>query len=66
MARTKVQSTGGVAPPPAPARAAAARPAPRADAPTLSIVVAAYNEEDVLDLFFARLGETLAKLGESY
>ncbi len=66
MARTKVQSTGGVAPPPAPARAAAARTAPRADAPTLSIVVAAYNEEDVLDLFFARLGETLAKLGESY
>ncbi len=35
-------------------------------APTLSIVVAAYNEEDVLDLFFARLEEVLASLGESY
>ena len=65
MARTEVQSTGRVASPPAPARASA-RPASRADAPTLSIVVAAYNEEDVLDIFFARLEETLASLGESY
>lgn len=60
MARTTVQSTG----------AAAARPAsPRAGAgrePTLSIVVAAYNEEDVLDLFFARLQDVLATIGESY
>ncbi len=34
--------------------------------PTLSIVVAAYNEEDVLDLFFARLEEVLGGIGESY
>ncbi|WP_347313468.1 glycosyltransferase family 2 protein [Defluviimonas sp. SAOS-178_SWC] len=34
--------------------------------PTLSIVVAAYNEEDVLDLFFARLEAVLGGLGESY
>ena len=34
--------------------------------PTLSIVVAAYNEEDVLDLFFARLEEVLGRIGESY
>ncbi|MBC7142866.1 MAG: glycosyltransferase family 2 protein [Rhodobacteraceae bacterium] len=34
--------------------------------PTLSIVVAAYNEEDVLDLFFARLEEVLSGIGESY
>ncbi len=34
--------------------------------PTLSIVVAAYNEEEVLDLFFARLEEVLAGIGESY
>lgn len=40
----------------------------RADAtrPTLSIVVAAYNEEDVLDIFFERLESVLASLGESY
>lgn len=34
--------------------------------PTLSIVVAAYNEEEVLDIFFARLEEVLAGIGESY
>lgn len=36
------------------------------EVPTLSIVVAAYNEEDVLDLFFARLDEVLGGIGESY
>mgnify|MGYP001063538804 CR=1 FL=1 len=36
------------------------------EVPTLSIVVAAYNEEDVLDLFFARLEEVLGGIGESY
>lgn len=35
-------------------------------APVLSIVVAAFNEEDVLDLFFARLEEVLADVGETY
>ncbi len=40
-------------------------PAPVA-VPTLSIVVAAYNEEEVLDLFFARLEEVLGGIGESY
>ena len=40
----------------------AASPAP----PTLSIVVAAYNEEDVLHLLFARLHSVLEGLGESY
>lgn len=40
----------------------AASPAP----PTLSIVVAAYNEEDVLHLLFARLQSVLEGLGESY
>lgn len=34
--------------------------------PTLSIVVAAYNEEDVLEQFFARLEAVLEGLGESY
>ncbi len=34
--------------------------------PTLSIVVAAYNEEDVLHIFFAKLQAVLADLGESY
>jgi glycosyltransferase involved in cell wall biosynthesis len=32
----------------------------------LSIVVAAYNEEDVLDIFFARLEDVLAGLGVTY
>lgn len=40
-------------------------PGPEAP-PTLSIVVAAYNEEEVLDLFFARLEEVLGGIGESY
>ena len=35
-------------------------------APTLSLVVAAYNEEEVLGHFFARLEEVLAQIGESY
>lgn len=60
MARTTVQSTGAAAARPASPRAGAGR------APTLSIVVAAYNEEDVLDLFFARLQDVLATIGESY
>ena len=47
----------------APAAPAAAPPSGR---PTLSVVVAAYNEEEVLDILFARLGEVLASLGESY
>lgn len=34
--------------------------------PTLSIVVAAYNEEDVLGLFFDRLQQVLGGLGVSY
>ena len=38
----------------------------RQNPPTLSIVVAAYNEEDVLHLFFARLQAVLEDLGESY
>lgn len=58
MAPTKVD---------APVREAPAAPgAVPAGRPTLSIVVAAYNEEDVLDILFARLGEVLAGLGESY
>lgn len=61
MARTSVETRGRAAPHPAPARTGH-----REDAPTLSFVVAAYNEEDVLDLFFARLEEVLATLGESY
>lgn len=40
--------------------------APAAERPTLSLVVAAYNEEAVLDLFFARVEAVLASLGESY
>ncbi len=48
-------------------RSAGAADGPGAgDVPTLSIVVAAYNEEDVLDLFFARLEEVLGGIGESY
>ena len=34
--------------------------------PTLSIVVAAYNEEEVFGQFFARLDKVLADIGESY
>lgn len=62
MVRTSVRKAEGGAPRPA-LRAASA---PREAAPTLSIVVAAYNEEDVLDIFFARLEEVLAGIGESY
>ncbi|MCB2114721.1 MAG: glycosyltransferase family 2 protein [Rhodobacteraceae bacterium] len=35
-------------------------------APVLSLVVAAYNEEDVLGVFFERLEAVLAEIGESY
>ena len=41
-------------------------PVARETPPTLSIVVAAYNEQDVLALFFARLQAVLEELGESY
>ncbi len=58
MSRMTAESHGG-------STQAAARTVD-AEAPTLSIVVAAYNEEDVLDLFFARLEEVLAATGESY
>ncbi len=34
--------------------------------PVLSIVVAAYNEEDVLHIFFERLQSVLAEVGETY
>ncbi len=61
VARTTVQSRGRVAPRPDP------EPVARGDdRPTLSIVIAAYNEEDVLDIFFARLEGVLASIGESY
>ena len=35
-------------------------------APVLSLVVAAYSEEDVLGVFFERLEAVLAEIGESY
>ena len=41
-------------------------PLPRAEAPTLSIVVPMFNEEDVLPILFNRLGRFLESLGESF